>query len=386
MKSEVKIEASDSGGIMNGLSEQRPGTPMMLDSIPEALGRGKDSLLLKNDAKESDMKLCQTEWNRCDEYEMQAFYPCPWPRCDAPPFTNQTQLSRHFTLHHTPGQADEDFSCDHRDCARKGKKYKRVCDYWEHLRGHHGESMGTIDKHDASLDGGLATKGWWRCLLCMQRVMIETDGYECSRCSGRMREVQMQLPKVPDRDGSESLMDVDVLPPSPEEPIQYTCLFPYCVSTRFSCQRDLSQHLEVFHTPSVTSKPSGETTAPGSRSADKAAPAPAPAPAPVPAPPPAFFCDHPKCLRATRSFSRLDHYRGHLRDFHKEDIEKSRHCKVDARWYATRRVTKSWWRCARCLRRVVVKTQGYECPECKTACSEFRQESRQAGDRKMCLS
>ncbi|KAG6012552.1 hypothetical protein E4U54_007460 [Claviceps lovelessii] len=88
-----------------------------------------------------------------------------------------------------------------------------------------------------------------------------------------------------------------------------------------------------------------------------------------------FNCDYPRCSRRRDPFHRLDHFRDHLREFHKEDIEK-RGGSVDENWLGERRVSSTWWRCPKCLKRVYIDRNGYECPTCKTACQAKRKEVR----------
>jgi hypothetical protein len=77
-----------------------------------------------------------------------------------------------------------------------------------------------------------------------------------------------------------------------------------------------------------------------------------------------FPGNYAKCTRNAKPFTRRDHYRDHLCEYHKENIEK-RNCKVDDEWLKNRNTTKSLWRCQRCLKRISVKTYGSECPNCK---------------------
>jgi hypothetical protein len=123
----------------------------------------------------------------------------------------------------------------------------------------------------------------------------------------------------------------------------YTCLVPGCPATPFRRPADLARHYDVCHTPETARE--------------------------------TFPCDYSKCARNAKPFTRRDHYREHLREYHKEDIEK-RNCKVDDEWFENRNTTKSWWRCQRCLKRTSVKTYGFECPNCKNSCPQARQQAR----------
>lgn len=88
-----------------------------------------------------------------------------------------------------------------------------------------------------------------------------------------------------------------------------------------------------------------------------------------------YHCDYTKCPRHQDPFFRLDHFRDHLRDYHKEPIEK-RGVEPPKEFYHTHNVSSRWWRCSRCLRRVVVDERGYDCPDCKTRCPQAGVEFR----------
>lgn len=104
-----------------------------------------------------------------------------------------------------------------------------------------------------------------------------------------------------------------------------------------------------------------------------------------------FRCDYKKCSsdRHTKPFTRKDHYRDHLKDFHKEDIgackgekaakteEERRQWEQDqARWLEERQIDASHWRCARCLVKKHVRTDNWECMRCKLPCEEERINAR----------
>ena len=100
-----------------------------------------------------------------------------------------------------------------------------------------------------------------------------------------------------------------------------------------------------------------------------------------------YECDYPNCERYSQPFRRKDHFRDHLRDYHKEDIaiaprrltptasdseQKRLHEEREA-WEAER---IRWWRCARCLTRVEVFIDGYECRTCNLPLETDRQDRR----------
>jgi hypothetical protein len=93
-----------------------------------------------------------------------------------------------------------------------------------------------------------------------------------------------------------------------------------------------------------------------------------------------YLCDSPQCDRAHRPFHRFDHFREHLREYHKEDLYK-RNKTEEATWLATRNIKPEWWRCRGCLQRVpsaLGVDAAWECGNCGTKCEQERQDIRQA--------
>lgn len=100
-----------------------------------------------------------------------------------------------------------------------------------------------------------------------------------------------------------------------------------------------------------------------------------------------FYCDFPRCARAHDPFTRKDHYRDHLKDYHKEDIgsakgERSKTKSKDLwqmeqeQWLLERVIFPHYWRCSKCLDRITVSKNGWDCPRCKTTCEGDRIEAR----------
>jgi RecJ-like exonuclease len=104
-----------------------------------------------------------------------------------------------------------------------------------------------------------------------------------------------------------------------------------------------------------------------------------------------FPCDYPKCVRSEKGaqvpFTRKDHYRDHLRDFHKEDLgavkcekkkPKSREeWEAEQRqWLGERVIYPHYWRCTKCLDRIIVVENGWECSRCKATCEIERSDAR----------
>ncbi|CAK7211266.1 hypothetical protein SCUCBS95973_001054 [Sporothrix curviconia] len=148
---------------------------------------------------------------------------------------------------------------------------------------------------------------------------------------------------------------------------EFVCKDPLCRSPAFTRMADLERHIRHIHTD-----------------ADKKE---------------QFLCDYAECSRSSTPFHRKDHYREHLREYHFEDLlkrgsnahrstspnmasasaaqdykkdkkqkqeEQLQNCKTDA----------SWWRCARCLKRVSIAERGWTCPSCKGSIEEPRKAIR----------
>ncbi|KAK3401663.1 hypothetical protein B0T20DRAFT_458802 [Sordaria brevicollis] len=94
-----------------------------------------------------------------------------------------------------------------------------------------------------------------------------------------------------------------------------------------------------------------------------------------------YRCDYKKCLRYQEAFVRDDHFRDHLRNFHKEDLTR-RNKQDDEDWWLTRAksaVASGWWRCNKCLlTRVRIKQHGWVCPTCSTHCETQRRQFRES--------
>ncbi|KAK0108270.1 hypothetical protein ONS95_003088 [Cadophora gregata] len=106
-----------------------------------------------------------------------------------------------------------------------------------------------------------------------------------------------------------------------------------------------------------------------------------------------YCCPYNPCLNGRHlkknSFTRKDHLRDHVRDFHQEDIgaakgeknartkeEKRQWQKEQEKWIASRKITATHWTCAKCVVRMSVEEHGWHCMECNQACEQERMEMR----------
>ncbi len=160
----------------------------------------------------------------------------------------------------------------------------------------------------------------------------------------------------------------------------YTCLAEKCSQKPFSRSADLDRHYKQVHLGDAEKEH--------------------------------YLCDYAKCRRSGDSFHRKDHYRDHLREYHKEDLLKrgggvgnsggsngsgsggsgsgggggggggssSRGRGTggsdSGSWLDERAVSRRWCRCTRCLIRIAVNSTGWECPSCKTQCEPDRRQRR----------
>ncbi|KAL2130904.1 hypothetical protein VTI74DRAFT_5810 [Chaetomium olivicolor] len=94
-----------------------------------------------------------------------------------------------------------------------------------------------------------------------------------------------------------------------------------------------------------------------------------------------YVCDYRRCTRHRNPFLRQDHFRDHLRHFHKEDLLVRRGGKDDdpEQFWESRApfaVKGGWWRCSRCLVRVEEAVSGFVCRGCGKPCESARREYR----------
>lgn len=106
-----------------------------------------------------------------------------------------------------------------------------------------------------------------------------------------------------------------------------------------------------------------------------------------------FPCAYNPCINgrhlAGNAFTRKDHLRDHLRDFHQEDIgvakgeknartkqEKEKWEKQQQKWLETRNIRPDSWFCAKCLVRISVARNGWHCTECNQPCEPEKMDRR----------
>jgi hypothetical protein len=135
---------------------------------------------------------------------------------------------------------------------------------------------------------------------------------------------------------------------------KFQCLYPGCKQKPFGRSADLDRHIQKIHFPESQQEK--------------------------------YNCDYAKCQRSATSastaksgtaFTRRDHYRDHLREFHKEDLLKRGQRSGDVTdWLRKRHSEFRWWRCGKCLDRIYLSDYSWECPACRQVCERERQAVR----------
>jgi hypothetical protein len=181
------------------------------------------------------------------------------------------------------------------------------------------------------------------CFLAIVTVLVELAGDmgTDTTATATTAEASSHLATDLDLDGPPS-------PPrsNPTEKERFRCPYPSCPKGA-SRQADLDRHIRIVHLDDDAKTK--------------------------------FLCDYKKCGRHTDPFFRQDHFRDHLRTYHKEDLLR-RGNKGDDEWWTTRApraMYNGWWRCSRCLVRVGLDECGWVCAAgCGTPCEKERQAYR----------
>ncbi|KAH8669122.1 hypothetical protein BX600DRAFT_511161 [Xylariales sp. PMI_506] len=142
----------------------------------------------------------------------------------------------------------------------------------------------------------------------------------------------------------------------------FHCLVESCQAKPFRRKADLERHYNHKHVlpPGNYQSRSGGSSGNGILGVSK----------------PEYPCDYSRCPRGAEPFRRLDHFRDHLRDYHREDLtRKGGSANNDAKWYEGRLVRLDWWRCTKCLERKKV-SEGWQCAKCGTSCDLKRRQLR----------
>lgn len=102
-----------------------------------------------------------------------------------------------------------------------------------------------------------------------------------------------------------------------------------------------------------------------------------------------YICDRGGCSRnASNPLERKDHFRDHLREFHKEDVGREKWKKDETdevrrekqmAWEDGRVINPGRWRCIKCLTNNKVSRDGWVCGGvgCKGVCEDKRREVRE---------
>lgn len=119
----------------------------------------------------------------------------------------------------------------------------------------------------------------------------------------------------------------------------YQCLFSGCDARPFRRAADLDRHWRHTHANSTVER---------------------------------FPCDYRRCERHSKPFTRRDHYRDHYRIYHNEDILRRGVGSMSPK----PSVSRKWWRCGKCLVRVNIANDEWQCRLCNTSCELERRRLR----------
>lgn len=122
------------------------------------------------------------------------------------------------------------------------------------------------------------------------------------------------------------------------------CLIKGCATSNgFKRKADLQRHYDQIHPPKENKKQ--------------------------------FYCDYQRCERHSKPFGRIDHFRDHYREFHREDLP--RQAGETREWWSDRKnVPKKWYRCVKCLEKNYIKDHGEQCAKCGSTCEPQRLQLR----------
>ncbi|SPQ26635.1 eae1197e-011a-48e8-8355-605b1624e0aa [Thermothielavioides terrestris] len=169
------------------------------------------------------------------------------------------------------------------------------------------------------------------CYLAIVAVLAELRKNLAAECSGAPAHRSFDHKLAPAR--------------PPAEKAKYLCNYPGC-NKGASRPADLDRHYKIVHLEE------DEKTK--------------------------YLCDYKRCNRHADPFFRQDHFRDHLRVYHKEDLLR-RGSRGSREWWNSRSphaLYGGWWRCSRCLVRVDQARHSFVCPSCGNPCESERQRYR----------
>ncbi|KAI1389513.1 uncharacterized protein F4822DRAFT_427862 [Hypoxylon trugodes] len=105
--------------------------------------------------------------------------------CQAPPFKRKADLERHYLHRHRDSSQKEAFPCDWKRCQRFKEPFYRRDHCREHYRDYHNEDLeprGSKKQSNEWWKSRNVDTKWWRCAKCLNRIPIDSKGFECSKC------------------------------------------------------------------------------------------------------------------------------------------------------------------------------------------------------------
>lgn len=125
-----------------------------------------------------------------------AMHVCDIPDCETTkPFKRKADLQRHHEQRHQTQEQKKRFDCDYSKCDRHQTPFHRMDHFRDHYRDFHKEELprkrGESDEWYAE-KAKTASKRWWRCVKCLNRVYIKESGFDCS-CGSTCDKPRRQL-------------------------------------------------------------------------------------------------------------------------------------------------------------------------------------------------
>jgi serine/threonine protein kinase len=129
-------------------------------------------------------------------------HPSCWDTNDKFRFKVFADLADHYRNDHPNAIQAEFFPCDYPTCRRAGDEdaFTRKDAYRDHLRESHMEDMAkrhkTLKREQEWLASRVVSSKWWRCVQCLDRVFVASDGWACPSCKQPCEPERLQLRKL----------------------------------------------------------------------------------------------------------------------------------------------------------------------------------------------
>lgn len=129
-------------------------------------------------------------------------HPSCWDTNDKFRFKVFADLAHHYRYAHPNALEAESFPCDYSTCRRSGDEdsFTRKDAYRDHLREYHNEDMAkrhkTPKREQEWLASRIVSPAWWRCVRCLTRITVASDGWVCPSCRQSCEPERLDLRRV----------------------------------------------------------------------------------------------------------------------------------------------------------------------------------------------